>query len=83
VLPWLGDVFAVPHGVPFANVFSVGDVLVVAGAAWLVRSATHRPRHRASVPVPRRELLPHRVDVLPGLPTAAAAAADPGGASPV
>jgi hypothetical protein len=28
-LPWLGDVFAIPHGWPFANVFSVGDVIVV------------------------------------------------------
>jgi hypothetical protein len=31
VLPWLGDVFAVPAPVPLANVFSIGDVLVVAG----------------------------------------------------
>jgi hypothetical protein len=30
-LAFLGDVFAVPAQVPFANVFSVGDVLVVAG----------------------------------------------------
>jgi hypothetical protein len=30
---FLGDVFAVPDGVPFANVFSVGDVLIVVGAA--------------------------------------------------
>jgi hypothetical protein len=73
VLPWLGDVFAVPHGVPFANVFSVGDVLIVAGAAWLVRSATRRPRHRASIPAQRRNPELHAIDVLPGLPTAAAA----------
>jgi hypothetical protein len=76
VLPWLGDVFAVPHGVPFANVFSVGDVLIVGGAVWLVRCATRRPRHRAAVPVPRRGRLPHPVDVLPGLPTAAASLPD-------
>ena len=30
-VPWLGDVFAVPAGWPAANVFSVGDVLIVAG----------------------------------------------------
>ena len=30
-LAFLGDVFAVPAAVPLANVFSVGDVLVVAG----------------------------------------------------
>jgi hypothetical protein len=38
-LALLGDVFAVPAEVPFANVFSVGDVLVVAGvllaALWI------------------------------------------------
>ena len=33
-LPWLGDVFAVPDPVPLHNVFSVGDVLIVAGAGW-------------------------------------------------
>ena len=32
----LGDVFAVPHGVPFANVFSAGDVLIAVGLAWLI-----------------------------------------------
>ena len=30
----LGDVFAIPAGVPLANVFSVGDVLIVLGVAW-------------------------------------------------
>ena len=30
----LGDVFAVPAGVPFSGVFSAGDVLLIAGAAW-------------------------------------------------
>ena len=37
VLPWLGDVFAWPAPLPLANVFSVGDVLIVIGAfvaAW-------------------------------------------------
>lgn len=33
-LAFLGDVFAIPAGVPLANVFSVGDVLVVLGVAW-------------------------------------------------
>ena len=27
----IGDIFAVPSRVPFANVFSLGDVLIVAG----------------------------------------------------
>lgn len=37
-LAFLGDVFAVPSGVPFANVFSIGDVLLVFGGAVLVHS---------------------------------------------
>jgi uncharacterized protein DUF5317 len=39
-LPWLVDRFATPRWVPFASVFSVGDVLIVAGAAVLLWSAT-------------------------------------------
>jgi len=35
-LPWLGDVFAIPKGWPFANVFSVGDVIVVIAIAYFV-----------------------------------------------
>lgn len=31
-LDWLGDVFAVPAPLPLHNVFSLGDVLIVAGA---------------------------------------------------
>ncbi len=41
-LPWLGDVFAIPAGVPLANVFSIGDVLILAGAAWLLHSTCRR-----------------------------------------
>lgn len=42
VLGWLGDVFAVPEPFWLANVFSVGDVLVVAGAAWVVHGVCRR-----------------------------------------
>lgn len=35
-VPFLGDVMAVPAALPLANVFSIGDVLLAAGAAWLV-----------------------------------------------
>lgn len=41
-LTWLGDVFAVPAGWPLANVFSVGDVLIVAGACWVAHAAARR-----------------------------------------
>jgi hypothetical protein len=35
-LPFLADVFVLPRPVPFANVFSLGDVLIGIGAAWCV-----------------------------------------------
>jgi MFS family permease len=35
-LAFLGDVFAIPHALPFANTFSIGDVLLVAGATFFV-----------------------------------------------
>ncbi|MEZ5219667.1 MAG: DUF5317 family protein [Ilumatobacteraceae bacterium] len=35
-----GDIFAVPAGLPFANVFSVGDVLLVIGAGVIMHVAT-------------------------------------------
>jgi hypothetical protein len=35
-LPWLGDVFAIPKGWPLANVFSVGDVVIVVAIAYFV-----------------------------------------------
>lgn len=38
-LPWLGDVFALPAGLPWANVFSLGDVLILTGAVVLLHRA--------------------------------------------
>lgn len=35
-LAFLGDVFAVPAGWPLANVFSIGDVLIVLGSGYAV-----------------------------------------------
>ncbi len=40
-LAWLGDVFAVPAGWPLANVFSVGDVVLVVGLAVLLHHRCH------------------------------------------
>jgi Family of unknown function (DUF5317) len=34
VLPWLGDVLAIPREFPLANVFSVGDILIVLGVLY-------------------------------------------------
>lgn len=33
---FLGDIFAIPSGYPFANVFSVGDVIIVVGAVLTI-----------------------------------------------
>lgn len=40
----LTDIFAVPAGVPFANVFSIGDVLIGVGIAWAIAAAMRRAR---------------------------------------
>jgi hypothetical protein len=41
VFPWLGDIMVLPRPLPFANVFSIGDVLIGLGAAlflvWTMR----------------------------------------------
>jgi Family of unknown function (DUF5317) len=51
-LAWLGDVLAVPAVVPMANVFSIGDVLILVGLAYglhhLCRSRLVRGSHRVS-----------------------------------
>jgi len=44
VLPWLGDVFAWPAPLPLANTFSVGDVIIVVGAAVAAWTGTRRLR---------------------------------------
>jgi hypothetical protein len=45
-LRFLGDVWATPSWVPLHNVFSVGDVVILAGAAVLVHAACEtRPYH--------------------------------------
>jgi hypothetical protein len=38
-LPWLVDRWAAPDWIPLANVFSVGDVVIAAGAFVLVLAA--------------------------------------------
>jgi len=58
-LPWLIDRFALPHWLPFANVFSLGDVLLALGVFVLVVSAMRQPAS-----------LPERVD--PGAEATAA-----------
>ncbi len=44
----LGDVFAIPQGWPLANVFSIGDVLIVVGATYLAHRCCWPQRAGAS-----------------------------------
>lgn len=50
----LGDVFAIPAGWPLANVFSIGDVVIVAGATYLAHVWCRRPAPSDDV-APRTE----------------------------
>jgi hypothetical protein len=53
---FLGDVFATPKGVPLANVFSIGDVLIVLGTAALVWGICGRHADVEELPVGRPAL---------------------------
>jgi hypothetical protein len=46
-LPWLGDVFALPQGIPLANVFSIGDVLIGLGGFLFVLRTMRSGRDQA------------------------------------
>lgn len=48
VLEPLTDVFAIPAGVPLANVFSIGDLLIGVGIAVVIAAAMRRGRDRVS-----------------------------------
>lgn len=41
-LPWLTDIFALPAWLPATNVYSVGDVLIGVGVAWVIVAAMRR-----------------------------------------
>jgi hypothetical protein len=56
-LAFLGDVFAWPAPLPFANVFSVGDALIVLGAAIVVHQVCGS---RLATGAARRGLRPAR-----------------------
>lgn len=50
-VPWLGDVFAVPASWPLSNVFSLGDIVIVVGIAYLAhRSCRATPAQLAAPP---------------------------------
>ena len=54
-LPWLIDRFALPHGVPWANVFSIGDVLLAVGVFVLIVSVMRRPAELSGAGEPDAE----------------------------
>jgi hypothetical protein len=44
VLPWLGDILATPAWLPFRNVISIGDMIILVGACVLVHAVSrNRP----------------------------------------
>jgi hypothetical protein len=47
VLPWLGDIVATPSWLPFRNVISIGDVVLLLGAAILIHGVTRSIPARA------------------------------------
>jgi hypothetical protein len=42
-LAWLGDTMVSPSWLPLRNMVSIGDIVILVGAAWLVLVVTHRP----------------------------------------
>ncbi len=53
-VPWLGDYFAIPEPVPLANVFSVGDVVLLVGALVLLHVSCRSRLGRLLAPGARR-----------------------------
>jgi hypothetical protein len=52
LLPFLGDIFVLPRPLPFANVFSIGDVLIGLGAIVFLVRTMHGDVHRIAPSVP-------------------------------
>lgn len=51
-LSFLGDVFAIPAGIPLANVFSIGDVIIVLGGTYLAHKWCRHPMTSNARPAP-------------------------------
>lgn len=74
-LAFLGDVFAVPEALPLSNVFSIGDVVLVLGAAVLLHSVAGTAPARAWRR--RRAAGSHALRPARGRPGAETVGADP------
>jgi len=53
ILWFLGDVLAIPSALPLANVFSIGDILLTAGAIWFLIAAMTGQAKDHTPPEPR------------------------------
>ena len=76
-LAFLGDIFTVPSWVPFGNVFSIGDVLIVVGGFLMVHAACESRIGRLLVPIQDPPLLRWRAPdwFMPETPATASAPA--------
>ncbi len=50
VFPWLSDVLAIPAVIPFANVYSIGDILVALGGVIFIQSIVPRASDPSTAP---------------------------------
>lgn len=48
---FLGDIIPIPRGIPFANVFSIGDALTTLGTVWFIQR-TFMPPNPAPMTAP-------------------------------
>jgi len=55
-LPWLGDIIALPDGMPLANALSIGDILLIVGMTAFVHRAC-RPTLHTTPPKPHTQAL--------------------------
>jgi hypothetical protein len=49
---WLGDVFAIPEWLPLSNVFSVGDVLILAAVVYCAHTVCRAVDAPVAIPLP-------------------------------
>jgi hypothetical protein len=47
VLPWFGDIMATPSWLPFRNVISIGDLIILVGATVMIHAITRTVPARA------------------------------------
>jgi hypothetical protein len=50
LLPWLADIIPLPSWLPFSNVMSIGDALIMFGAFILIQRALRPPQQTPSAP---------------------------------